>query len=167
MRLWQLCSLRDQGHRRLWRPLQSFQVTRTALSPRILTCSLFSPLLMPDAASQCTKNFGMVSAERHEDCQCISPFLEWGSYHVHPQREDASVSQQHRSRCLQSMSFLLHSQQQWPRGLVRLQRVPGQPRRSWQLPPIPAGGCRGRWGHCPVVAGHMPAHPSRCGVTGR
>lgn len=55
-------------------------------------CSLFSPLPMPDAASQGTKNFGMASAERHEDCHCIFPFLEWGSYHVHPQREDASVS---------------------------------------------------------------------------
>lgn len=63
-------------------------------------CSLFSPLPSPDAASQGTKNFGTLSAERHEDCHCFFPFLEWGSFHVHPQREDASVSQQ-CSRCLQ------------------------------------------------------------------
>lgn len=62
-------------------------------------CSLFSPSPMPNAESQGTKNFGTVSAERHEDCHCLFPFLEWGSYHVHPQREDAGVSQQHCSRC--------------------------------------------------------------------
>lgn len=138
-------------------------------------CSLFSPLPTPDAASRGTKNFGMVSAERREDCHCIIPFLEWGSYHVHPQREDASVIQQHCSRCSeraeQPKGFLLHPQQQWPRRLVRLPRVLGQPRRSescvpWQGESVGGDGAAARWWqgtclHIPPGAGSLPADEVR------
>lgn len=37
-------------------------------------CSLFSPLPVPDAPSQGTEHFGMVSPERHEDGHCTFPF---------------------------------------------------------------------------------------------
>lgn len=161
MQLWQLCSLSDQDHGLPWRPLQ---VVRTALGPGILMCSLFSPSPGPDAASQGTKNFGVVSAEGHEDCHCFLPLLEWGSHPVHP-REKVPVcpgSAPAASRRAEHPSGVLLPPQQcragWsgpePRG------SPGGARRClpWR------GEGVGEPGPLP---GAGAAHPCRCGVTGR